>query len=155
MRGKSRPGTGTYGWIVVDKVRVVHALIRLCKSLTEAEKIAAGICPDQHGLKVVAWEEATAEERQQAKFAVPVIPPCRTRSLSATRYAARVQFADGRIEEIGIGPDPKAVISQAKLHHSEHRLKTWVWNVRTGETIFRLEPGHKAVRTAGAVGGAI
>ena len=59
-----------------------------------------------------------------------------------------VQVHDGStMSEIGINTDLTKAKAIARRHHSEHNWKTWVWSVRTGETLFRLERGQ----TAGAL----
>ena len=55
-----------------------------------------------------------------------------------TRFCTRVETAEG-IKELGISADLKKEIARAISHHSKHGLKTWVWNLRTGVTVHRLE----------------
>jgi hypothetical protein len=59
------------------------------------------------------------------------------------RFCVRVH--DGYVmSEIGINTDLEKAIRIARRHHSQHSQKTWVWSVRTGHTLFRLEQGQKA-----------
>jgi hypothetical protein len=67
---------------------------------------------------------------------------------SPTRYCARVQTPTG-IEEIGIGTELEKLIAQAKKHHDKYGLNVWVWNVRTGETLFGIAHAVQAQK-AGA-----
>jgi hypothetical protein len=48
-----------------------------------------------------------------------------------------------RIEEIHIGTDLQQAIAAAERHHAKHGYQTWVWNVRTGETLYRVGEGRR------------
>ena len=62
------------------------------------------------------------------------------------RYSVRAETEHGNTE-ISIGTDMAAQIQCAEQHHSKHGSKVWVWSLKTGRTVFRLE------RTEGAGGG--
>jgi len=55
----------------------------------------------------------------------------------ATRFSARA-FIGSRVQEIGIDPDLGKVVAHARSHHEKCGQPTWVWNVRTGATVFRI-----------------
>jgi hypothetical protein len=65
-----------------------------------------------------------------------------------TRFSVRVQEPDGKIHELEIGYKPAILIELAKEHHERHGWRAWVWNVRTGETLFEINA--PAVQKAGA-----
>ena len=65
------------------------------------------------------------------------------------RYSARAQKPDGTIQELGISADSLQMIRLAKNHHAEHGSNVWVWNVRTGETVFGIATAEM-VQKAGA-----
>lgn len=56
------------------------------------------------------------------------------------RYSVRTDGPRG-IEEIGTGTDLNAEIAFARRHHSATRQKTWIWDIRTGMTVHRIERG--------------
>jgi len=49
-----------------------------------------------------------------------------------------VKLAGGKVQEIGIGTDLAVLISHAKKYHDQHGCDVWVWNVRTGATLFAI-----------------
>lgn len=56
-------------------------------------------------------------------------------------YRLRVQAAAGNIQELGGDADSETAIARARQHHHAHnQVKVWVWDIRTGRTIFQLEP---------------
>lgn len=73
------------------------------------------------------------------------------------RYVVRVEAPTGiirhgkpvyRIEEVSSGIDKGEQVAYAIRHHDRHNLKTWVLDIRFGDTIFELQP------TQAATGGA-
>jgi len=65
-----------------------------------------------------------------------------------TRYSVRFQEGS-RIEEVFIGTKLETAIRRAKRHHSDHGFKTWVWNVRTGETLFQMDAPSQSAAGGG------
>lgn len=68
---------------------------------------------------------------------MPVIEK-KPRRKGTTRYSVRVQGPAGKIDELAIDVNLPALIQLAKDHHDQHGLRVWVWNVRTGETLFEM-----------------
>jgi hypothetical protein len=65
------------------------------------------------------------------------------------RFCARVQAPDGKIQELGTGVDLRKMIALAKKHHAQNGWNVWVWNVRTGETLFGIARAQRVLK-AGA-----
>lgn len=59
------------------------------------------------------------------------------------RYSVRTDGPRG-IEEIGSGIDLNAEVAFARRHHGATGQKTWVWDVRSGLTLHRIERGEAA-----------
>jgi hypothetical protein len=72
----------------------------------------------------------------------------KSRRKGTTRYSVRVQEPGGKIRELAIDVNPEALTRLAKEHHDQHGWRVWVWNVRTGETLFEINA--PAVQKAGA-----
>ena len=72
------------------------------------------------------------------------LPPVKkTAQREITRYSVRAEMK-GKVEEVAIGTDLAAEIVHAKAHYARYGVKTWVWNVRTGETVHRCERSARA-----------
>jgi hypothetical protein len=71
------------------------------------------------------------------------IPMSSKRSIEPARprYSVRTDGPRG-IEEIGTGIDLNAEIAFARRHHGATRQKTWIWDIRTGMTVHRIERGE-------------
>jgi len=59
------------------------------------------------------------------------------------RYSVRTE-QDGRIEEISIGTDLAEEIGLAESHARKTGARVWVWSVKTGLTVHRIERGQRA-----------
>jgi len=79
--------------------------------------------------------------KSKADEARDVAPKKKKRKVEPVRYSVRAERA-GRIVEVGVSADKSKRIRLASRHHSEHKLKTWVWNLRTGETVHRINAGE-------------
>ena len=53
------------------------------------------------------------------------------------RYSARA-YSGSKIVELAIGENLTRVLARARSHHRRSGQPTWVWNVRTGKTIFEI-----------------
>jgi hypothetical protein len=65
------------------------------------------------------------------------VRPTRKR-VALIRYSARTITGAGGIAEITIGADLKRVLARARSHHRRSGQPTWVWNVRTGESVYQI-----------------
>jgi hypothetical protein len=72
----------------------------------------------------------------------------KTKRRDPARFSARVQAPGGKIQEVGVGVSLQKMITLAKKHHAQHGWNTWVWNVRTAETVFGIVQAQ-AVQKAG------
>jgi hypothetical protein len=60
------------------------------------------------------------------------------------RYGVRA-ICDGVIGDVGkLSENLGLRIAVAKQHRSRYGLETWVWNLRSGETVFRAKPKGRA-----------
>ena len=97
---------------------------------------------------------SAAPQNQVTDYSLSEVGPAKTqpkkkRNRAPVRYSVRIERA-GEIQEIGIGTDLKKEIDFAERYHTKHGLKIWVWNVRTGVTLHRIERDGRARRAGGA-----
>jgi len=53
------------------------------------------------------------------------------------RYCVRAEKDSGGVQEIGLGHDLEAEIAFAKKYYAQHGVNVWVWDLRTGATLWR------------------
>ena len=70
-------------------------------------------------------------------------PKCKREAAHPTRYIVRVETPEG-IKDVAMGTDLSEMLGRARRQHAIDGLKTWVWNVRTGQTVLRIERGESA-----------
>ena len=61
-------------------------------------------------------------------------------------YCVRTEI-DGHVTEIGSGIDLSEETAFAEQYHASHGRKVWIWDVRTGQTVYRIA---REARAAGA-----
>jgi hypothetical protein len=62
--------------------------------------------------------------------------PSKSRA-APVRYSART-YAGSKVVEIAIGESLTRVLARARSHHRRSGQAAWVWNVRTGETVYQI-----------------
>ena len=59
------------------------------------------------------------------------------RRAAPVRYSART-YVGSKIVELAIGENLTRVLARARSDHRRSGQPTWVWNVRTGKTVFEI-----------------
>jgi hypothetical protein len=58
---------------------------------------------------------------------------------SPERYSVRTDAAGSPSEELYIGTDQAKALAIAKNHHAQTGQRTWLWSIKTGNTILQFE----------------
>jgi hypothetical protein len=86
-------------------------------------------------------QQPTPQPERRVRFVVRVEAPT-----GIVRHGKHVY----RIEEVGAGLQKDEQIAFAMRHHDRHNLRTWVLDIRTGDTVYQLEPKQIAAAGGGA-----
>jgi hypothetical protein len=60
----------------------------------------------------------------------------------SARFSARAQKPGGKIQELGISTDIGVLVADVRQWTLKKGVDTWIWNMRTGETVYSLKAGE-------------